>query len=131
MEKVLNNKVPETYSRQNLILGSKLYGSVEKITNVFGKNVEETDWELVSKLPKGITELDNAKLRIYIDEKEQVIEAIEILTKKRESEKESSKKKSIKEESFHADADDAINYESWTVKELKAYCGINMLDAIA
>ena len=84
-EKILKESVPPQYERQNLILGHILYGAVSKATEVLGKNVEDTVWEKVSKLPEGIVELDNNKLRVYIDHNKGIVEAVEVL-KRREKE---------------------------------------------
>jgi len=81
-EKILKEQVPSNYERQNLILGHILYGAVSKVTEVLGKNVVDTVWEKVEKLPEGIIELDDNKLRVYIDHKKGIIEGVEVLKKK-------------------------------------------------
>jgi hypothetical protein len=83
-EKILKISVPENMERQNLILGHNLYGAVSKVTDVFGKNVVETVWEEVKKVPKGVLELDENVFRVYFDDKKGIVEAVEVL-KKRES----------------------------------------------
>ena len=80
-EKILNISVPNNLERQNLILGHKLYGAVSKVTDVFGKNVEDVVWEEVKKLPKGVMELDNNIFRVYFDDKKGIVEAVEVLKK--------------------------------------------------
>ena len=80
-EKILKISVPENMERQNLILGHNLYGAVSKVTDVFGKNVVEIVWEEVKKVPKGVLELDENIFRIYFDEKEGIVEAVEVLKK--------------------------------------------------
>ena len=81
-EKILKENVPPHYERQNLILGHTLYGAVSKVTEVLGKNVVDIVWEKVSKLPEGIVELDNNKLRVYIDHNKGIVEAVEVLKQK-------------------------------------------------
>ena len=78
-EKILKSKVPKEYKRQNLIIGYILYGAVNKIVNVLGKKLQETDWEIVKNVPAGMIEIDNHKLRVYFDDKKGIVEAIEIL----------------------------------------------------
>ena len=68
-KKILDISIPDDYNRQNLILGHELYGAVSKVTEVFGKDVVEIEWEKVKKLPKGVIELDKHKFRVYLDEK--------------------------------------------------------------
>jgi hypothetical protein len=87
-EKILEKNIPPDFERQNLILGHTLYGAVSKVTEVLGKNVVDMVWEKVNKLPKGIIELDNNKLRVYIDHNKGIVEAVEVLKRKeRNSEK--------------------------------------------
>ncbi|NVM44329.1 MAG: hypothetical protein HWN79_05380 [Candidatus Lokiarchaeota archaeon] len=80
-EKILNISVPKSLERQNLILGHKLYGAVSKVTDVFGKNVEDIVWEEVKKLPRGVMELDDNVFRVYFDDKKGIVEAVEVLKK--------------------------------------------------
>jgi len=86
-EKILKISVPENMERQNLILGHNLYGAVSKVTDVFGKNVVETIWEEVKKVPKGVLELDENVFRVYFDDKKGIVEAVEVLKKKEPSSK--------------------------------------------
>jgi hypothetical protein len=84
-EKILKISVPENLERQNLILGHKLYGAVLKVTDVLGENIEEIVWEEVTKLPKGVMELDNNIFRVYFNDKKGIIEAVEVLKKGKET----------------------------------------------
>ena len=81
-DKILKNEVPISLERQNLILGHTLYGAVSKVTEVFGKNVVETVWEEVKKVPTGMMELDNNNFRVYFNDKKGIVEAVEVLKKK-------------------------------------------------
>ena len=85
-KKILEISIPSEFDRLNLILGHELYGAVTKISDVFGKSVEEVEWEKVKKVPKGVIELDDHKLRVYLDQKKGIVEAVEVLKKKNESE---------------------------------------------
>jgi hypothetical protein len=87
-KKILDISIPDEYTRQNLILGYELYGAVSKVTEVFGKDVEEVEWEKVKKLPKGVIELEEHKLRVYLDEKKGIVEAVEVLKRKDSTTKE-------------------------------------------
>ena len=80
-EKILKISVPENMERQNLILGHALYGAVSKVTDVLGKNIVEIVWEEVTKVPKGVLELDDNVFRVYFDDKKGIVEAIEVLKK--------------------------------------------------
>ena len=78
-EKILNNEVPEGFKRQNLVLGHTLYGAVTKKVNVFGKSIEEAEWDKVTNLPKDTIEIDAHKIRVYFNQEKGIVEAIEIL----------------------------------------------------
>ncbi|MFX1302232.1 MAG: hypothetical protein ACFE9X_02620 [Promethearchaeota archaeon] len=97
-EKILKRDVPKDYKRLNLILGHTLYGAVSKTAEVFGKEVEETYWEPVKKVPKDMLELDNNVLRVYFDEKKGIVEAIEVLEKEKKPKSSSEKKIVIESE---------------------------------
>jgi hypothetical protein len=140
-EKILNTEVPPGYKRQNLILGYNLYGAVIKQMNVFGKNIQETEWDKVTNLPKDTIEIDAHKIRVYFDQEKGIVEAIEILksddmelsplpkrpnSKKKES-KTSTPKKQVEKVDI-PDTNELINYNSWTVKELKSYCSTHSID---
>ncbi|MFX0104543.1 MAG: hypothetical protein ACFE75_03520 [Candidatus Hodarchaeota archaeon] len=80
-EKVLKTEIPNEYKRLNLILGHTLYAPVSKTAKIFGEEIEESEWEPVKKLPKYMLELDNTLLRVYFDEKNGIVEALEVLEK--------------------------------------------------
>lgn len=86
-EKVLEKEIPGDYERQNLILGHTLFSATTKVSEVFGKDVVEVLWEKVMKLPKDMIELDDYKLRVYLDEKKGIVEAVEVLKKKGSTQK--------------------------------------------
>lgn len=78
-KRILELDVPVNYERQNLILGHSIYGAVSKVVEVFGKNVVDTSWEEIKKVPKEVMILDKNKFRIYFDEEKGIVEAIEVL----------------------------------------------------
>jgi len=91
-EKILSTEVPKNHKRLNLILGYTLYAPISKTTKVFGKDVEETDWEPIKKVPVDMIELNNHILRVYFDEKKGIVEAIEVLEREEGSEQKSTTK---------------------------------------
>ncbi len=121
-DKILKNDPPKNYRRQNLVLGHTLYGAVSKTTSVFGENIEETEWDRVTKLPKDTIEIDDHKIRIYFDLEKGIVEAIEIFEKEDGSSATATKKKVSQKPTKD------IDYNSWTVKELKKYCEDNNMD---
>ena len=116
IKKIVKNNVPTDLKRQNLILGNfKIFGAAIKKAKIFGKEVEEVEWEPVNPLPEGIIELTDRTLRIYVDDTSKTIEGIEIL-QKLETPK-------IVEQTV--EKDEVLNYNTWTVKQLKIYCQEN------
>ncbi|TFG02791.1 MAG: hypothetical protein EU542_04170 [Promethearchaeota archaeon] len=135
MNKILENNVPKGYKRQNLILGHTLYGAVLKKVNILGKDMEETEWEEVTSVPKNNIEIDNRKLRVYFDEKKGIVEALEVLEKidgisDDEVKKETAKPESEDEEDDELDSDTkaSINFNYFTVKELKSFADDHDID---
>jgi hypothetical protein len=116
IEKIVNNEVPDNFKRQNLILGNfQLYGAAVKKTKVFGEEVEETEWSPVNSIPKGPIELADRTIRLYTNGNSGKIEGIEIL-QKLDAPKIVRKVSEIKDE---------IDYNTWTVSNLKLYCKKN------
>ena len=109
--------------------------------NVFGENIEEEEWDKVTSLPKDTIEIDTHKIRIYFNQEKGIVEAIEILQddnksissppKKKISKKSDTNKpipkKPVKEEEITASTE-LVDYNSWTVKELKNYCSTHGID---
>lgn len=100
LKRILNNQEPSGYKRRHVLVGeSKLYGSVEKKSKIFGNESIRTDWEPIKKFSKQILELDGFKLRIFIDIDKNSVQAIELLenidkkTPQKGGEKEESEKK--------------------------------------
>jgi hypothetical protein len=116
IEKIVNNEVPANFKRQNLLLGTfQLYGAAVKTTKVFGEEIEDTKWEPVSSIPKGPIELTDRTIRLYTNTSSGKIEGIEIL-QKLDAPKLVRKVSEIKDE---------IDYNTWTVSNLKLYCKKN------
>ena len=113
IEKIVNNEVPANFKRQNLIIGDfQIYGAAVKKAKVFGEEVEEILWESVDSVPKGPIELNDRTIRLYTNDTSGKIEGIEILQKLETPklvEKVTEKK-------------DEIDYNTWTVSNLKLYC---------
>ncbi|MFX1307247.1 MAG: Rho termination factor N-terminal domain-containing protein [Promethearchaeota archaeon] len=119
--RILKTDVSNGYKRLNLILGHSLYAAVSKSAKVFGKEVEETDWEPVKKVPKDMLELDHHILRVYFDEKKGIVEAIEVLEKEV-----TPKSKEIAKET--ESSKEKVDFNSMTVKDLKAYAEEKKID---
>lgn len=115
LKKVLDNEQPSGYKRRHVLIGnSKLYGSVEKKSKIFGKESTKRDWEPITSFSKQKLELDGFKLRIYIDNDMNSVEAIEILEKTpkiKVEEKEETKK-------AHQELDDKVLQEKLTEKAI-------------
>ena len=88
-EKILKTELSAGYQRLNLIVGHTLFAAVSKTAKIFGKDVVETDWEPVKKVPEGMLELEDHVLRVYFD-----VEAIEVLEKDGSSNTKAPPKKS-------------------------------------
>ena len=80
-EKILKTEIPAGHKRLNLILGHTLFAGVSKTAKIFGKDVVETDWEPIKKVPEGMIELEDHVLRVYFDAKKGIVEAVEVLEK--------------------------------------------------
>ena len=116
IEKIVNNEVPANFKRQNLLIGTfQLYGAAVKTTKVFGEEVEETKWEPVNSIPKGPIELADRTIRLYTNDTLGKIEGIEILQNL-------SAPKLVRKVS---EIKDEIDYNTWTVSNLKLFCKKN------
>lgn len=91
--KILENEVPIDYKRQNLILGHTLFAAVTKISKVFDEDVEEIVWEPVKKVPKEMMDLDDHKLRVYLNKNKGMVEAVEVLKKEEKPKQSTTPKK--------------------------------------
>ena len=110
LNKIIQTQPSNGYKRNHVLIGNNiLYGIVTKKTEIFGKPIEESVWEPFEKLPREIYELNGHKLRIYFNKDSNSIEAIEVLERTSKIKKE--EKSELK-----------VNYNKWTVKQLKAFC---------
>ncbi len=108
--KILQIETPNDYKRNHILIGNNtLYGIVVKKTEIFSTPIEESEWKSIKEFPNKIIELTGHKLRIHFNDELNVIEAIEVLAKKTSEMIEGKPKLSI-------------DYNKWTVKQLKAYC---------
>ena len=113
IDKIVKNKVPTNFKRQNLILGDfQIYGAAVKKAKIFGKEIKETEWEPVKSIPEGPIELADRTIRLYVDINSGSIEGIEIL----------QKIDTPKIEEIIKETKEEMDYNSWTVKKLKLYC---------
>ncbi|MFO8017645.1 MAG: hypothetical protein R6U96_03360 [Promethearchaeia archaeon] len=124
MDKIVEMDLPKNHKRQNLVIGHTLYGAVSKKVDVLGKEILETEWEPVKKLPKGMIELDDVKLRVYFDEEEgKIVEALEILKKQDSSVKEIKEEPQVvqpsKKEEKEEKPEEETEEEQQEVKEEK------------
>ncbi|MFX0022274.1 MAG: Rho termination factor N-terminal domain-containing protein [Candidatus Hermodarchaeota archaeon] len=127
-DKILKTEISDNYKRLNLILGHTLFAAVSKTANVFGKDVVETEWEPVKKVPKDMIELDNHVLRIYFDEKKGIVEAVEILENLISTSKTTTTKTTKSSPSASSKLDTTPDFNSMTVKDLKAYAEENNIE---
>jgi len=115
LKQVLDNEHPSGYKRRHVLVGnSKLYGSVEKKSKIFGKESTEIDWEPITSFSKQRLELDGFKLRIYIDNDKNSVEAIEILEKTPETKVEEKKETKKAQQEL----DDKVPQEKLTKKAI-------------
>lgn len=120
LDKVLIEEIPENYKRKNVLVGNNiLYGIITKKTNVFGETIDEKEWEPITNLAKNIFELEGHKLRIHFNNEIGKIEAIEILEEDGKLKPKIERK--VKESK-------EIDYNKWTVKQLKSYCSQNNIN---
>jgi len=78
LESILQTTPPNGYDRMNIIIGKNLYAPKVIQTVVLGKSIEKKEWNVVEDLPGGVIDLKMDFLRIYIDEKNKIIKAIEL-----------------------------------------------------
>jgi len=127
-EKIIKTEVSKGYKRVNLILGYTLYATVSKTAKVFGKDVEETEWEPVKKVPKDMIELDQHILRVYFDETQGIVEAVEVLEKEKEQLSTGKDPLSPISKTPTNNSKDVKDFNSMTVKDLKSYAENNKIE---
>lgn len=119
LEKILRTNTLGSFTRKNIIVGNNiLYGEIIKKAEIFSNQLEEKGWEVISRFPKNVFEIEGAKLRIHVNKELGEIEAIEIL------EKTPSSKNPVEEIKNN-------EYKKWTVKQLKQYCRENTIKILS
>ncbi|MHA1804138.1 MAG: hypothetical protein ACTSU4_06330 [Promethearchaeota archaeon] len=118
LDRILKSEIPQNHKRQNLILGNQLYAPVFKKVNVFGKDVEETEWEPLKTLPKNMVELDDHLFRVYFNDDKGIVEAVEIITREKVSDKDTT---SSDNGDSKNDNKNSLDLSPMTVKELKLF----------
>jgi hypothetical protein len=113
LNEILALRVPSNFTRKHVLIGNTaLYGLTMKKAEIFNECYESQKWEIISKFPREIFELEGHKLRVHVNRDLRKIEAIEVLEKIHESAK-------------FDDNKDSIKYNSFTVKQLKQLCNEN------
>ena len=126
LTKVLSVKLPDDYKRGHILIGNNtLYGIIIKKAEIFGKPVEETEWEPLKKLPKEVIELEGHKLRVHFNNENNTIEAIEVLEMTTPFQKQPETTPLQKKIEKEVEKKQEIDYNKWTVKQLKEYCAKN------
>ncbi|MFX0028246.1 MAG: hypothetical protein ACFE8B_03485 [Candidatus Hermodarchaeota archaeon] len=119
LDKVLKEEIPVNFKRGYILVGNNvLYSQITKKAEIFNESMEVKEWDLVSNLPKQIFELEGQKLRIYLNQEATEIEAIEILEKIQLSVNNKEKRRDV-------------DFNIWTVKQLKQYCHENNIKIIS
>ncbi len=93
LKTILKEDSPKGFKRLNIIIESSLYGPKKVISEVFGKKIEEIEWDRIKKVPDGSFDIKSGQLRIHA--KNNKIQGIEIFTKTNEK-KVVKKKKTTK-----------------------------------
>jgi len=65
LDLILTHDCPEGLERLNIIIGTSLYSPKKTISSVFGKTVEEVQWDKVGQVPDGNIDIDTSLLRAY------------------------------------------------------------------
>ncbi len=130
LEKIIQTPLPKNSTRKNILIGYNiLYGETIKKTKVFGKKIEEKEWTPVSNLSREMYELEGHIVRIYFNNEIGKIEAVEILEENLAPKVKIKKDiKKIKDEKIvKGEKKEEIDYNKWTVKQLKSYCSKNKI----
>ena len=65
LDLILTHDCPEGLERLNIIIGTSLYSPKKTISSVFGKTVEDVQWDKVGQVPDGNIDIDTNLLRAY------------------------------------------------------------------
>ena len=84
MDLILSHDCPENHKRMNIVIGKSLYSVKRVIATLFGKEVEEEQWDRVKTIPDANIELTPNFIRIYCKDNE--IKGIEMFSAEKETE---------------------------------------------
>ncbi|MHA1512119.1 MAG: hypothetical protein ACTSRX_10420, partial [Promethearchaeota archaeon] len=76
---ILKEDAPKGFKRLNIIIESSLYGPKKVISEVFGKKIEEIEWDRIKKIPEGSFDIESGHLRIHA--KNNKIQGIEVFAR--------------------------------------------------
>ena len=97
INEILKDDAPKGFKRLNIIIESSLYGPKKVISELFGKKIEEIEWDRIKKIPEGSFDIESGQLKIHA--KNNKIQGIEIFTaiaEKKENKNKKPAKKSTK-----------------------------------
>ncbi len=97
LKEILKENTPEGFKRLNILIESSLYGPKKVISELFGKKIEEIEWDRIKKIPEGSFDIESGQLRIHA--KKNKIQGIEVFTaidEKKENKNKKPSKKSTK-----------------------------------
>jgi hypothetical protein len=78
LDDILKGTNPPGLKRQNIVIGTALYGPNKVIAKIFGKEVESEKWDRIAEIPEGKIDLEAGMLRVYC--KNNQVLGIEVLT---------------------------------------------------
>jgi len=90
LKDILKEDTPEGFKRLNIIIESSLYGPKKVISELFGKKIEEIEWDRIKKIPEGSFDIESGQLRIH--SKNNKIQGIEVFANNEEKKKIKKKK---------------------------------------
>lgn len=97
LKEILKDDIPKGLKRLNIIIESSLYGPKKVISEIFGKKIEEIEWDRIKKIPEGSFKIESGQLRIHAkNNKMQGIEIFTLIEEKKVVKKEVIKKKTTK-----------------------------------
>ncbi len=78
LKEVLEKSAPEGTKRINIIIGTKLIGSIVQQKSILGKSIESTVWGEFEELPNGCAEVQGI-VRIYTDQAKGTVLAMDLI----------------------------------------------------
>ncbi|UYP44381.1 hypothetical protein NEF87_000666 [Candidatus Lokiarchaeum ossiferum] len=95
LDLILTHDCPENLERLNIIIGTSLFSPNKTISSVFGKTVEEIQWDRVGQIPDGNIDIDTHMLRAYC--KNNQVEGLELFKTKTDTNQESTEETPVKD----------------------------------